>query len=171
MSAAPLVDVLLASCSPEFLGKVRASEWQKAAAADPMPAPGKAPSGQAPPVSLAFYRKHTQSTLRRYLYASLQVGRTPSILGDPVGRGWASSRTVRTFEDALIFVLDMERCLTRLDPFDRLLLSRMVLQDYTQAEVAGMLSMAPRTVGYKLAQALDRLTEKLLESDLLLIPG
>ena len=171
MSAAPLLNVLLASCSPGFAGKETGREWQKAAAANSMPAPGKAPSGQAPPVSLAFYRKHTQSTLRRYLYASLQVGRTPSILGDPVGRGWASSRTVRTFEDALIFVLDMERCLARLDPFDRLLLSRMVLQDYTQAEVAGMLSMATRTVGYKFAQALDRLTEKLLESDLLLIPG
>lgn len=170
MSAA-LVDVLLASCSPGFVGNLSAREGRKAAPADPLPAPGKAPSGQAPPVSLAFYRKHTQSTLRRYLYASLQVGRTPSILGDPVGRGWASSRTVRTFEDALIFVLDMERCLARLDPFDRLLLSRMVLQDYTQAEAAAMLGMATRTAGYKFAQALDRLTEKLLESDLLLIPG
>lgn len=125
---------------------------------------------EAPARSLAFYRKHTENTLRRYLYASMQVGRTPSILGDPVGRGWASSRTVRTFEDALIFVLDVERCLGQLDPLDRLILSRIVLQDYTQAEVAGMLGVAPRTAGYKLGQALDRLTEKLLESDLLQIP-
>jgi len=99
------------------------------------------------------------------------VGRTPSILGDPVGRGWVSSRTVRTFEDALIFVLDMERCLAKLDSSDRMILSRVVLQDYTHSEVAGMLGVATRTVGYKLAQALDRLTERLVESDLLLIPG
>ncbi len=30
-----------------------------------------------PPASLAFYRKHTESLLRRYLYASMQVGRAP----------------------------------------------------------------------------------------------
>ena len=171
MSAAAVVGVLLASSSPESLQKQSALEWQKAAQPKPVPARREAPAGQAPPVSLAFYRKHTESTLRRYLYASLQVGRTPSILGDPVGRGWVSSRTVRTFEDALIFVLDMERCLAKLDSSDRLILSRVVLQDYTQAEVAGMLGVATRTVGYKLAQALDRLTERLLESDLLLIPG
>ncbi len=121
-------------------------------------------------VSLAFYRKHTENTLRRYLYASMQVGRTPSILGDPVGRGWASSRTVKTFEDALIFVLDVERCLARLDPMERLILSRIVLQDYTQAEVAAMLQLSPRTIGYKFCEALDSLTEKLLKNKLLLIP-
>jgi hypothetical protein len=49
--------------------------------------------------------------LRRYLYASLQVGRSPSILGGPVARGWCSSRPVHTIEDAVIFVLDMEKCL------------------------------------------------------------
>lgn len=73
-----------------------------------------------PSISLAFYRKHTESMLRRYLYASMQVGRAPSILSDPVGRGWASSRPIRTFEDAVIFVLDVERCLDRLSPLDRL---------------------------------------------------
>ncbi len=171
MSAAAVVDVLRASSSPEPVQKGGAAGWQTAAAPKQMPARRTAPSAQAPPISLAFYRKHTESTLRRYLYASLQVGRTPSILGDPVGRGWVSSRTVRTFEDALIFVLDMERCLARLDSSDRLILSRVILQDYTHSEVAGMLGVATRTVGYKLAQALDRLTERLVESDLLVIPG
>jgi hypothetical protein len=61
-----------------------------------------------PDASLGFYRKHTEAMLRRYLYASMQVGRSPSILGDPIGRGWVSSRPVRTFEDAVIFVLDIE---------------------------------------------------------------
>ena len=123
-----------------------------------------------PPVCLAFYRKHTESTLRRYLYASMQVGRAPSILSDPVGRGWVSSRKVRTFEDALIFVLDVERCLNELGVLDRQLLSRIVLQEYTQAETAALLGMGVRTVSYKFSQALDRLTEKLLEMDLLALP-
>jgi RNA polymerase sigma factor (sigma-70 family) len=123
-----------------------------------------------PPVSLAFYRRHTESILRRYLYASMQVGRAPSILADPVGRGWASSRPIRTFEDAVIFVLDVERCLDRLGALERQILSRVVLQEYTQAETAVMLGMSTRTVSYKLPQALDKLTEHLLEARLLVLP-
>ena len=79
------------------------------------------------PISLAFYRRHTESMLRRYLYASMQVGRSPSILSEPIARGWASSRPVRTFEDAVIFVLDIEKCLDKLGELDRQLLSRIVL--------------------------------------------
>lgn len=120
-------------------------------------------------VSFGFYRKHTESMLRRYLYASMQVGRTPSILSDPVGRGWVSSRPVRTFEDAVIFVLDVERCLAKLNTLDRMLLSRIVLQEYTQAEAATLIGMSPRTVAYKFPRALDRLTELLLEADLLIM--
>ncbi len=123
-----------------------------------------------PPASLAFYRKHTESLLRRYLYASTQVGRAPSILGDPVGRGWASSRPIRTFEDAVIFVLDIENCLGQLNSLDRELLSRVVLQDYTQEETAIMLGLGMRTIGYRVPLALDRLTEKLLAADLLVLP-
>jgi hypothetical protein len=123
-----------------------------------------------PVVSLAFYRKHTEKILRRYLYASMQVGRAPSILSDPVGRGWASSRPIRTFEDAVIFVLDVERCLERLRPLDRQILSRVVLQEYTQAETAVLLGMSTRTISYKLPQSLDRLTEQLLATGLLVLP-
>lgn len=123
-----------------------------------------------PVVSLAFYRKHTENMLRRYLYASMQVGRAPSILSDPVGRGWASSRPIRTFEDAVIFVLDVEKCLAQLSELDRQMLSRVVLQEYTQAEAATLLGMSVRTISYKYPQALDRLTEKLLNAGLLILP-
>jgi hypothetical protein len=123
-----------------------------------------------PEVSLAFYRKHTESMLRRYLYASMQVGRTPSILGDSVGRGWCSSRPVRTFEDAVIFVLDVETCLDQLGSLDRQMLCRIVIQEYTQAEAATLLGMSVRTICYKFPLALDRLTEKLLAAGVLVLP-
>ena len=125
----------------------------------------------APAVSLAFYRKHTEKTLRRYLYASMQVGRAPSILGDPVARGWASSRPVRTFEDAMIFVLDVETCLRRLGSLDREMLFRIVIQEHTQAETASLLGMSIRSISYKFPEALDRLTEKLLKTGLLVLPS
>lgn len=122
------------------------------------------------PISLAFYRRHTESMLRRYLYASMQVGRSPSILSEPIARGWASSRPVRTFEDAVIFVLDIEKCLDKLGALDRQLLSRIVLQEYTHPETAAMLGMSVRTVGNRFPQAVDRLTQKLLDTGLLMIP-
>jgi hypothetical protein len=125
----------------------------------------------SPNISLAFYRKHTEKMLRRYLYASMQVGRAPSILGDPIARGWVSSRPIRTFEDAIIFVLDVERCLNHLGPLDRKILCRVVIQEYTQAEAAILLGMAVRTMSYKYPLAVDQLTEKLLEAGLLLLPG
>ena len=120
--------------------------------------------------SLAFYRRHTEKMLRRYLYASMQVGRSPAILGDPIGRGWVSSRPVRTFEDAVIFVLDIEKCLDQLGSLDRQMLSRIVLQEYTYLEAATLIGMSARTISYKFPQALDRLTEKLLQTGLLVIP-
>jgi hypothetical protein len=123
-----------------------------------------------PVVTYAFYRKHTENLLRRYLYASLQVGRSPNLLGESVGRGWVSSRRVRTFEDALIFVLDVERCVERLTPIDRQLISRIVLQEYTQAETAALLRISIRTVCTKLPLAIDRLTERLVEANLLILP-
>ena len=122
-----------------------------------------------PSIRIAFYRKHTEKLLRRYLYASMLVGRTPAILGEPVSRGWVSSRRVRTFEDAVIFVLDIERCLNRLRAADRIVLSRIVLQEYTYAETALMMGVSARAIYHKLPRALDRLTELLLESGLLVV--
>ncbi|HEY1160371.1 MAG TPA: sigma factor-like helix-turn-helix DNA-binding protein [Terracidiphilus sp.] len=145
-------------------------KWvQKPASRPEIKPPAKAPA-EAPVVSLAFYRKHTESMLRRYLYASMQVGRAPSILGDPIGRGWVSSRPVRTFEDAVIFVLDVETCLNQLSSLDRQMLCRVVLQEYTHAEAAILMGMSVRTISYKFPQAVDRLTEKLLKTGLLMLP-
>ena len=149
-------------------GKGREGERKPGAQAE-FKAPAKAPQ-PGPVVSLAFYRKHTEKMLRRYLYASMQVGRAPAILGDPIARGWVSSRPVRTFEDAVIFVLDIENCINQLGSLDRHLLSRIVIQEYTQTETASLLGMSIRSVSYKFPQALDRLTEHLLEAGLLLLP-
>ena len=158
-----------ASSSQGAWQETRRTGEQKSAARPDVKPPAKAPAAE-PVVSLAFYRKHTESMLRRYLYASMQVGRAPSILGDPIARGWASSRPVRTFEDAVIFVLDVETSLNQLGSLDRQMLSRIVLQEYTQTEAATLLGMSVRTISYKFPQALDRLTEKLLESGLLVLP-
>ena len=175
MSAALQLATVWGASSPLEPWRVERRNWETRPETRPEPKPARkahpepSPASE-PSVSLAFYRRHTESMLRRYLYASMQVGRAPSILGDPVSRGWASSRPIRTFEDAVIFVLDLERCLDKIGWLERQLLGKIVLQEYTQAETAGMLGMSVRAVSYKFSQALDRLTEKLLESGLLVIP-
>jgi hypothetical protein len=123
-----------------------------------------------PEISLAFYRKHTEKMLRRYLYASMLVGRTPAILGEPVARGWVSNHRIKTFEDAVIFVLDVERCLNKLRVADRALLSRIAIQEYTHLETASLLRLGVRTVAKRYPIALDRLTELLLAAGLLMLP-
>lgn len=143
-------------------------KWERKPAARPQAEPAAAQA--EPPVNLAFYRRHTENLLRRYLYASMQVGRAPSLLSDPVARGWASSRRIRTFEDAVIFVLDIEKCISQLGSLDRAILSRIVLQEYTQTETAVLLGMSIRAISYKYPLAVDRLTEKLLAASLLILP-
>src|ERR1700722_12305965 len=137
MSAAFLLPIKWEPSAAEAAGQIEQRRSKQQATARPDPGLGK--HDYKPPANLAFYRKHTESLLRRFLYASMQVGRAPSILGDPVARGWASSRPVRTFEDAVIFVLDIEKCLGQIGWLDREMLSRIVLQEYTHAETAMML--------------------------------
>jgi hypothetical protein len=123
-----------------------------------------------PPPTLAFYRKHTESLLRRYLYASILVARTPSVFTEPVVRGWASSRPVHTFEDCVIFVLDMEKSLAQISALDRLLLNRLILQEYSLGETSLLLNKSQRLISLRLADALDRLTRILLDNRTLKIP-
>jgi hypothetical protein len=170
MSAALQLPLLWGEGNTQPVVQSEPEKWEeKSTPPDVEYLPAKPPSA-APVVSVAFYRRHTENVLRRYLYASLQVGRAPSILGDPIGRGWCSSRPVRTFEDAVIFVLDVERCLNQLGLLDRRILARVILQEYTHHETASMLGMSARSIAYKLPEALDRLTERLLDTGLLVIP-
>ena len=128
-------------------------------------------SAEKQPVrTLAFYRKHTESLLRRYLYASMLVGRTPPLVERQAGRGGATCRQVHTFEESVNFVLDFERCLASLNALDRCLLSRIVLQEYTVSETAIILRLSTNTVAARLGVATDRLTKILLEEGLLELP-
>src|SRR6202046_5936782 len=160
MSAAFQLPIRWDPSAAEAAGQIEQRRIKQQAATRPDPGLGK--HDYKPPANLAFYRKHTESLLRRFLYASMQVGRAPSILGDPVGRGWGSSRPIRTFEDAVIFVLDIETCLSKLGSLDRQLLCRIVIQEYTQTEAASLIGMSVRAISYKFPLALNRLTKKLL---------
>jgi hypothetical protein len=129
------------------------------------------PATTQAPVEMAFYRKYTEGMLRRYMYRSMEIGRVPSLLGDFSFRGRSSNRKGYTFEDSVIFVYDVERCLARLNRLERELVGRIALQEYTLAETAALTGMSVRTVVRRYSDALDRLTQVFLRLELLQVPG
>lgn len=130
--------------------------------------PTKKKGAVAVPISsLAFYRRYTELLLRRYMQVSLRMGRVPSVLGSCMFRGRVSSRPVESFEDAVIFVYDVERCMKKLEPEQMELVARIALQEYTQQEAADMTKQGLRTVVRKYGDAIDTLTKIFLEKELL----
>jgi hypothetical protein len=129
------------------------------------------PATTKAPVEVAFYRKYTEGMLRRYMYRSMEIGKVPSLLGDFTFRGKSSNRKGYTFEDSVIFVHDVERCLARLNRLERELVGRIALQEYTLAETAALTGMSARTVVRRYSEALDRLTQVFLRLELLQVPG
>ena len=113
------------------------------------------------------YRKYTEAMLRRYFQMSMDIGRVPSVLGGQCFRARVSSYKMRTFEDVVIFVNDMERCLGRLELRSLELIAAIVLMDYTEEETAEMLGMCDRQIRRMYPEALDQLTSILLESKLM----
>lgn len=118
-------------------------------------------------VELAFYRKYTEAMLRRYVRMSTEAGRVPSLLGREMFRGNVTSCKVKSFEDSVIFCLDVERCLGKLRREDQQLIQRIALQEYSQGEAAPLLGMGLRCCVQKYARAIDRLTEMLLDAELM----
>ncbi len=118
-------------------------------------------------VEVAFYRKYTEALLRRYMRLSMEAGRTPSLLGREMFRGKVTNYRVHGFDDVVIFVHDVERCLTTLDAEQQHLIQRIALQEYTQGETATMMKLPLRTVLRRYAKALDVLTKVFLEKKLL----
>ncbi len=118
----------------------------------------------------AFYRKHAVGLLRRYLRISMEVGRTPCVLGNMVFRGRVSSYRMQTFEDRVIFIFDVEKCLKQLDRTSQEVVSHIILEDYTPLETAALIGESVRSVARIYGEALDRLTRLFLEYRLLAPP-
>lgn len=62
---------------------------------------------------MAFYRKYTEAMLRRYMRMSMEAGKVPSLLGQEMFHGNVTSYRVESFEDVVIFLHDVGKCLER----------------------------------------------------------
>jgi hypothetical protein len=134
------------------------------AVAETMPPPESRPEV---PVELAFYRKYTEALLRRYLRVSMSTGRVPSLMGRELFRGNVSHCRSHTMEDEVIFCMDMEKRLAKLEPLEQRLIARIALQHYRQGEAAAMLGLSLRSAVRRYAEALDQLTAMLLAAGVL----
>lgn len=151
MSAALVLPNVWATGAPEYV-----------------PAAPMIPPQPAPVVpEIAFYRKYTEGLLRRYLRCSMESGKVPSLLGREMFRAKVSSYRMSSFEDIIIFICDVERCIERLDPEQQQLIARIALQQYTVCETADLLGMRPKAVIRKYGQAVDRLTRIFLSVEML----
>ncbi len=116
---------------------------------------------------LWLYRERSIALLKRYLRISIEVGRLPSLLGRELFRSKVTSYRMTSFEDAVIFVHDVERALEQLDDFGKDLVAVIVFQDYSQDEAAEVLHCARRTVCREFPEAVDRVSEFFLDGGLL----
>lgn len=115
-----------------------------------------------------LYRKKTTALLRRYMRWSLEAGRVPSLLGRELFRAKITAFSATTFEERVIFLHDVERCLDRLQSFDRQLIARVVLQEYDHEAAARILQCTRKTLERRLPELIDELSESLLKDGLLM---
>jgi hypothetical protein len=128
------------------------------------------PSGQrkhADTSNLAAYRPYTRALLRRYFRMAVDIGRLPSVLGGLCFRARVSSYKLHTFEDAVIFVHDIERVFDRIERHSLEIIAGVILLDYSLPEAALRLGITVQRAERRYSAALDSLSAVLLEVELL----
>jgi len=156
MSAAAVLQMVLAQANQAPVGTIKKPVNESRIG------PARLISGDLP-----FYRKYTEALLRRYVKMSMEAGRSPSLLGQEMFRAKVTHYKVRSFEDVVIFVCDVERCLKMLEPLQQQLIERIAMQEYTQGEAAAKLGLPVWTAIRRYNESLDKLTSIFLERGLL----
>lgn len=100
-------------------------------------------------------RMRTMALLQRFFRTALLVGRMPSLLGREIFRPHVRTTPAHAFEDAVVFVCDVERCLRSLPPLDQRLVAFCVLEDRSEWEVARQLHRSQSEISRRLGETLD----------------
>jgi hypothetical protein len=134
-----------------------------------IPVSDRAPARRiiTPRPEISLYRGRTIGLLRRYFRMSMELGRMPSVISRDFFRAKVTSYRVTSFEDVVILVHDVERCIQRLDEYSQEAIARVVLQEYSHDEAARLLRIPRRTLTHRVISALDQLSEEFLRLGLL----
>ena len=141
--------------------------WAVAATPDVSKTPKPLARRSEVKVELGFYRKYTEGLLRRYTQMTMEAGRVPSMLGRSVLGGKASSYRIHGFDDAVIFRIDMEKCLKQLESSELEVVRRVAMQEYTQAEAAALMGICLRSCVQRYGRSMDKLTGILIRARML----
>ena len=89
------------------------------------------------------------------------------MLGRELFNGNVANYKVQSFDDAVIFAHDVERCIAKLGEGHRAVVDRIALQGYTHEEAAALLGWRLRTTIRRYGEGLDELTTLFLDRKLL----
>ena len=95
--------------------------------------------------------------LHRFLRTSLSLGRMPSLFGREIFRARVQSRRPSAFEDAVLFVCDVEKCLAQLEPLKQRLIAYCVLENRSEWEASRQFHASQGYISRHLGLALDLL--------------
>ena len=119
----------------------------------------------------SYERMRTIALLHRFVRTAMLVGRMPSLLGREIFRTHIRSSPTRAFEDSVIFVCDVERCLRALDPLDQRLIAYCILEDRSEWEAARQFCRNQSDISRRLGYVLDLLHETFCRIGLLSPPA
>lgn len=115
----------------------------------------------------SFEHCRTMGLLLRFFRTALQLGRMPSLLGREIFRSRAQFQPARAFEDSVVLVCDVERCLGQLEPFDQKILAFCVLEDHSEWHAARCFHCSQAEISRRLGRSLDSLHETFCRTGLL----
>ncbi len=116
---------------------------------------------------LALYRGRTAGLLRKYFRMSMELGHLPSVMGREFFRSHVTGYGTHSFEDAVIFVHDVDRCLENIHKRHQTVITRLFFQQYTNNEAADLMGCPHTTFVRWRDEALNVVTSLFLERKLL----
>jgi hypothetical protein len=128
---------------------------------------GKPTLGELDNPALPLYRRRTEGLLRKYFRMAMELGHLPSLLGKEFFRAHVSSYTTHTFEDAVIFVHDVERCLELLPKHWQMVIARLFFQQYSNEEAAALMGCGLSTFERHRAEAVRAISAIFLKRGML----
>lgn len=103
----------------------------------------------------SFERTRTMALLYRFLRTALSLGRMPSLVGREIFRTTARAHPAGAFENAVVFVCDVEKCLAQLEPLEQRLIAYCVLENRSEWEASRQFQASQGFVSRHLGHALD----------------
>ena len=103
----------------------------------------------------SFERTRTMVLLQRFLRTALSLGRMPSLVGREIFCTRVQARPPSAFEDSVLFVCDVEKCLAQLNPLEQRLIAYCILENRSEWEASRQFHASQGLISRHLGHALD----------------